>query len=374
MRRIGILTFHRACNYGAALQAYALYSVVRKLLADDTAVEVVDYLCDHLESVYNPFRLPDQSGRFALIKKTIRFALHYREKSFSLKAFQKFRKKYLLLSKQYSLSDIERSVNNYDMFIVGSDQIWNMDLTKGDATYFLNFETAKTKKCSYAASFGSPLSFQEHSSEIVSYLNDFCEVSLREKIGVNVLSKSLRCPIHTDLDPTLLLRRHDWEVISSESASNFRGKYILLYIVAPPKDLIEFAKELELITGYKVVMLCNSFKIGRGFKRLRRQTPADFINLVANAEVVLTTSFHGLAFSIIFHRKFVVEVQSTDSTNYRIESLLQALGLEDRILTESSLKSYHSSIDWLRIDDLLNDERQKSISYLRSITSFNRRK
>jgi hypothetical protein len=367
MTRIGILTFHRACNYGAVLQAYALNSILKCILTENDHVEIIDYACDYLESLYSPYKCISNRK---LIMKIISIAVHYREKILAKKAFNKFRIQYLSLSEEYNINTIGNTNFVYDKYIVGSDQVWNTKITGSDTVYFLDFVDDNSRKYSYAASFGDVTENISFSEKIIKCLSSFQEVSLREPMSISNSTGLLNQQIHVHIDPSLLLCRDDWDKVrqNSNNHNNNKEKYILIYTVAKPIKLIEFAKTISKISGYKLVILSDSLKMSFGMKRIHKKSPSDFINLIANSECVLTTSFHGVVFSVIYHKNFFVEVEASTTTNYRVINLLNLLNLENRILRNTpSIERVYSKINWDNVENILELERNKSVDYLRKI-------
>lgn len=357
--KVGILTFHRALNYGAVLQALGLVKTVEKLGVD---ANVIDYRCKTIEDDYRNIKI--EKGSF--IKDVVNSALSYKTRKRKKNTFRAFCNNNLNLSSNayYSNEDLSKLNDQYNTFITGSDQVWDNKCANFDEAYFLTFVNDSNKKNSYAASFAFGELPQGLEDEYKERLKNFNSISVREEKGKNIFSKLLNRDIHIDLDPTLLLDKEEW--ISYTEKNNESEKYILIYTVNQPRELFSYAEELSKSTGYKLIYINDSLnkKVNAEYKR--GVSPSEFLTLFANAEYVLTNSFHGTAFSIIYEKKFIVEINSKkNKINYRSKNLLSMLSLEDRILDGTN--DIKNSINYVDVKNKLDQERKLSIEYLSSI-------
>ena len=349
---IGILTFHRASNYGAVLQAYALQTAFGSL---GKKALIVNYYCPVVEEDHRP------AGLFK--HHTIPQALlHYPIKARKDKLFNAFRERKLITSEPLDAGSIASIPDRYSLFVAGSDQVWNDRLSGLDPVYMMDF-AREEQRYSYACSFGFdtfPAGKEETYKKLLSGIR--C-ISLRESSGVDMLAEA-GLKAQTDLDPTLLLNSEEWRAFSE--APSRKDPYILVYTVSGDVHLLEYARELSKKTGCKVLYLNNQVRTNRDLTRIRYASPEEFVGWFANAEYVLTNSFHGTAFSIIFHRKFKVELETKKKYNVRSRDLLQNCGLSDCIFKNGSGDFlFHS--DWEEPDRLLGAMREKSLSYLSMI-------
>ena len=353
--KLGVITFHQALNYGAALQTYGLQQYARRHLKG-VEMEVVDYRCPELSRQYSTAY--QRSGNpVKTIIKTAHFLLKQR-------TFQKFYKKYVPCSVQaYTPKNIRDAVSRYDKFIVGSDQVWNPDLTAGDRNYLLEFAPGE-KRYSYAASLGRAAMPQETQEAMCRLLGDFRGLSLREESGAKVLqAMGLNRPMDVHIDPVLLLQRQEWEALASQVSPRKKG-YVLVFTVAKSQALVDravaFAKERELEVLY----------IGQHIRDNRVQyipflELEKLLALFRDGAYVFTNSFHGTVLSLLFHQKFYSEAQDTDGRASRITDLLEKLGLPGRM----NLAQIDYREDWDRVDSLLEDQRQKAGAYLEWIAA-----
>lgn len=353
--KIGILTFHRASNYGAVLQAYALSEVVREFEPD---TEIIDYYCPEVEMCHYPKNVFKR-------QKFLSACIHYYGKCKKYGIFESFRGRKLKLSEKYTRENIAFASGKYDLFISGSDQVWSKKYSGMDTTYLLDFEKDSAKKYSYAASFGFT-SFPEGTKETYeSLLKRFSAVSVREKSAEELMKNECGIDAFMSLDPTLILDREKWRKFAK--LPDRSKKYILIYHVQPPVSLINYAKKLSAETGYEIVYLNSSYTSHRELNHARFSSPEEFVGWFLNAEYVLTNSFHGTAFSVIFHKNLVVELKTKLSTNTRSRDLLAICGLGARVLDPKTMKVSLDPIDWNKVEERLSKERTRSLDYLRGI-------
>lgn len=354
--KIGILTFHRAYNYGAVLQAYALKKVIETLGAD---VEIINYKCDQVDLDHHP--------RYSIKKMgPVRGVIGFYGRFAKSLVFEAFSKRRLDLGKEYTKETIKELEGQFDVFIAGSDQIWSNKFSGFDTTFLLDFVEDRAKKYSYAASFGFS-AFPEGTKETYEkYLRTFERLSVREDSAAALLRKEcdLRASVH--LDPTLILGAERWKAFC-QPPQRQNKKYILIYTIQPPVNLISYAKRLAEETGAELLYLSNSYRQHQEIKHIRLVSPEEFVGWFLGAEYVLTNSFHGTAFSIIFGRKLVVEIETQHSLNTRSRDLLQLCGLEDRILPKDDADYAPGAIEWDRVNEKLASLQNDAVQYLEEI-------
>ena len=352
--RIGILTFHCAHNYGAVLQCYAMQEFLRSKGHD---VEVINYRPNYLIEPYkifskkrflskNPIRILK-----GLIKEFILFPIRLKR----FYGFENFINTKLILSKAVTKESIP---SNYDVYIVGSDQVWNPKITRGfDEIYFCRFPFKKEKRLyiSYAASMESNTLDNKTAEYIKSNLQCFDRISVRETNLVDLLQPLVNKFIIQVLDPTLMVPPQIWDRFLPTNEN--KEKYVLVYQVRGHKNTLQIAKHIAKQIGAKVKVLVSSPQINTK-NTLQTATPIDFVNTIRFAACVVTTSFHGTAFSIIFNRPFYM-VKLNDGADSRSISLLESLNIEDRIIGINYMPTF-SLVDYRFINEKLNDLRDKS--------------
>ena len=362
MHKIYTATFHGANNYGAVLQAYAL----QKFLLDQGYVtEILDY--DNLSiSKANKVFVKIDGNIIKTFLFTLKNILFLRKIYLRNQNFNAARKMLKLTS--YFADCAKLPIKNIkgDIFIVGSDQIWSSIHTGGiDDIYTLNFSNS-IKKISYGASCGNVNVMEENKNEFKKRLNSFDYLSVRENSTCEYLNKLLDKKVSVVLDPSLLLKTCDW-VNFAGSNRLVEEKYIFAYEVSKGNQLYyDVVNELARKTGYKIVFFDkNDYKHLYKYKKLSFFTagPIEWVNLILNAEYVVTSSFHGTAFSVALNKKlFVVLSASPD----RLTTLIDKVKLNDCIVKNINDfdRVYNSSIDWKEVNKLLEAERKKSADWL----------
>ena len=349
MKPIGILTFHRASNYGAVLQAYALQKVFDE--KEHKAV-IVDYRCPAVEEGHRPWGL-FKRHRFPVV--LLRCLVAVRKDIL----FGAFRRNRLALSVPVPAEDLEKEKDNYSLFVSGSDQVWNDVFSGMDPAYMLTFADEQ-QRYSYACSFGFD-SFPEGTKELYrEWLSGMQCVSVRENRAAD-LAGEIGCEARVDLDPTLLLSGEKWEEFMTPAAAV--KPYIFVYTVNPPVHLLDAARELSRRTGAEILYLNNQYKNDRDLKRLRYRTPEEYVGLIAGAEYVLTNSFHGTAFAVLFKKKLKVELETAKKFNVRSRDLLSSCGLWQCVLKNSE-EDYVFGADWAEADRRLGVMRERSLKYI----------
>lgn len=385
--KIGIITISRTSNYGAELQAYALQRKLNELGHD---AELIDYLYfKHSKHKTTKDSRPDI---IFSKKETFKNFLTYRVisplvdglgKFFNskiksrLENFTKFHElaktKY---SKQYkSYLELKNANLEYDIFIVGSDQVWNPGTATSLAPYFLEFAPADKLKISYASSFGVAEIPQKYYKLYEKYFQNLDHIAVRENQGVNLVKNISGKNATQVLDPTLLLSKKDWSSVSSENSNLPNNKYILIYKLHESETLIKYALQLKKQFGYEVYNICKRAFLNTsqdGIINLLDAGPAEFIKLFRNAEFVFTTSFHGTAFSVNFGIPFYAVLKPNKANNSRITDFLKNLGLSDRIIWEKGEeKIINNNIDFNLVHEKLNEKKMLSIQYLEKTIKSN---
>ena len=356
--KIGLLTFHCAQNYGAVLQCYATQEFLKSKGYD---VEVVDYCPDYLLKPYRLFNIQRLAcgnpitSAINLVKELIQFP----RRCYRQWAYHRFVKKYLTLSKTVTKATIP---SYYDTYIVGSDQIWNPRLTHGfDDAYFCRFTFPKNSKkyISYAASMEAKeltIEAQQHYKESLKH---FDSVSVREENLVQLLQPLTPQKITPVLDPTLMVDPCIWNNLVTNCPA--RKKYVVIYQGRSNKDSERIAKDIAKLVGGEVVILSTWFSLSRGESH-KNIGPEEFVNVIRHAACVITTSFHGTAFSIIFNRPFYT-IRMNDGADTRSQSLLESLNLQDRMIDTDSSPMF-STIDYSEANARLERLRYLSQEFL----------
>lgn len=350
IKKTATITFQNANNYGALLQAYALHKTITNLGVEN---HVLNYQSKYMGKPY---------GLAALKRKgIIRFLLgiaYYIVRMPRRAKFSELRSQ-MNITPILNRSDLITVEDQYDGFIAGSDQVWNDSISNLDPSFFLDFVKSPKKKLSYAASFGFESVPNDLKIEYKELLKDFSSYNMREASGVELIDSLLNKSANLVLDPTLLLTKQDWDIIAN--APLIKEKYILVYQTTSLTFLINTVKKIAKSTGYKVVAI--PFPLG-GFLNAKLNLsagPREWIGLIRDAEIVVTDSFHGCCFSILYNKKFYVCL--TESAT-RIYNLLNVFNLKKCLYLPDSKLESNNKINWKKINDILRDERKKSINIL----------
>lgn len=319
--KIGILTFHRAYNYGAVLQAYALQKYL-SLQGHD--VGMIDYKNEDLLSCYKVFDIRrvikknPMSFLKALAKEIIFFMPRHKRKI----KFEIFVSQYL------KLIDTKISLKGLDLIVVGSDQVWNIKLTKGfDSWYWGDIAKSNNiRAISYAASMEQYWGL-ENDNKAKSLLNNFICISVREKSLEKRLTMLTERKISTTVDPTLLIDKKEWDKIAVKPT--IEEPYIFLYQVRNSQQAFDYANRMANRNGMRLV--CVSARVSAlNTKGYEATSPAEFIGLIKYASIVIACSFHGVIFSVIFEKQFIA-LKLGDGRDSRYVDFLNNIGLSNTL-------------------------------------------
>ncbi|MFT3952392.1 MAG: polysaccharide pyruvyl transferase family protein [Oscillospiraceae bacterium] len=353
-KRIGIITYTDSLNWGAQLQAYAL-----KESFESFDKNLVVNQIDHRPLNLALYR---KGKSIKIICNNAVAAME--KKAFDIRAerTRSFRNRFLGLTPPCHTQEQMRQLNAaFDSFVTGSDQVWNC--SKGiNANFYLDFVDDPNKKCAYAASFGIADLPEQYRQEVAQRLKAFRFISVRETDGQNILQKNCGRLVPTSCDPVFLLRRKQWENIIAQSsqAEIPKKKYIFVYSTDNSLEFIRLVGKIKRKYHLPVISVTGI----PGCKVVKDSGPAEFIHLIRDAETVVTTSFHAIAFSIIFQKHFYV--MPHHKTGGRVKDLLKRLGIEDRVVRQCSDVNM-PAIDFNEVHSRLDLYRQQSIENLKAI-------
>ena len=374
MEKIGILTFHKSINYGSVLQTYALQKTLLNL---GYKVEIIDYEPQKYEEIYGTFKRTKSFDDLKYNLKRVPIAKNIRKQKMK---FDSFRNSSLFLSAdKYNVeSEFTEMVDGYGHIICGSDQIWNIHALDCDPVYFLPVKF-QGNKIAYAVSVNNT-KFNELQCDdnLRAYIVDFDHLSCREESGAEKIYNFIEKVKRVDevLDPTLLCKKEDYDEICSERL--IVEKYIFLYNVWSGKDAIVAAKivsrQLDLPV-YTIMMrrdekyILKIEKEGMHVER-KKTSPENFVSLIRYADFIITDSFHGTAFALIFEKKFVcVNEKFPDGrlkNDERILNILNKLELMERYLTIEQMRkmNYNTKFDYTMITSKRMQLAKKSKEWL----------
>ena len=355
--KIGIITITNGQNYGNRLQNYALQEVIKEL-------------GHRPETIWNDTGSWENLGIYSRFKYWIRSKIHlkYTPRIDRVVKFTRFNRTFIQWSKyKVSNSYIPASLGeSYDYFICGSDQIWNPFYSRTSGVDFLSFAECE-KKIAYAASLGVGTIEKKHEAMFQKYLKDFPVISVRETQGAVILEKILKRKIPVMPDPTILLTREQWNRIERKPKQvGEKEEYILTYFLNENLQALKDIPKISEMYHCRVISLEDCYTDGNENSYFITMDPAEFLWLISHAKIILTDSFHGCVFSIIYAKKFFVYNRKFKvSMGSRIEQLLHTYQLEDHMIHDENplnLKILDNSKD---INKILNEERKRGIQFLR---------
>lgn len=363
--KILMITCHDVYNVGASLQAYALMKYLEQCGHN---VAIIDYKPDYLSKHYSLTTVNnkkyDKLGvkqLYLLAKLPGRVMYLFSKKKYN---FDMFRKNYLKLTpvRYRSFNELKEQCPDADLYIAGSDQIWNPLFQNGkDPAFFLQFVPEKIKRVSYAASFAVDKIEKDDFKRIRYWLESIDKIAVRESSGVKLIEKMGLKAVRT-CDPVFLLDKYQWEKMLPPVIKD--QKYILLYdfdqnyVVEKIAKKIAEEKKARIISVFKTKVQANIYS---------DMGPLEFLNLIKDAEFVISNSFHATAFSIIFHKEFCV-VKRKENINMRMVDLLKEVGLEDRMVGSFSELRKIKSLNWDCVDNIIKEDKNRAKKYLNEVT------
>ena len=371
-KKIGLITYHSAYNFGSVLQAMATQMTIQKL---GYPVEIVDYRPTEGDYFYKHLFFRHQPFKFFITDLLSVFTIPQRK--LRQRRFEEFISRHLKLSiKEYKEpQDLNALQKAYSLAISGSDQIINKhsnELITVDWEYMSPYLLTwfDGPKISYAS---SPASMTNDELErIAPELKKFEALSAREADAAEKLSKLTGKPVATVCDPTLLMNQTQWEQAVNIPPNRIDGDYILYYSLKRPrvmyKEIVPQLKRLRDRTGCKIVMvtpLSGTLPLMKDFINCLDAAPAQFLSLIKNARAIVTDSYHGTLFSINFHRPFwTIEPKADDSRKIQI---LTRTHLQDRVVPSiDSIPDAFDQIDFADAHHIIAEYREHSVTYLRN--------
>ncbi|MGD8779531.1 MAG: polysaccharide pyruvyl transferase family protein [Ignavibacteria bacterium] len=362
--KIKTITCHNVYNFGASLQAYALMKYLQKL---GNEVEIIDYLPKYLK--FSFWAIGSKWDKNLIIR--ILYFIYVVPKRIMQKKrrekFDKFTRNNLNLTsiKYSSLEGLNKNPPEADLFIAGSDQIWNPDLPNGkDPVFFLEFVKDNSIKASYAASFSVSKIKEEFMPFVKSKLQNFNYISVREKTGLKILNEIGFKNGELVIDPVFLLEKEDWDKIANNISNE---KYIFVYDQENNLQIRKTAQRLAKNKNLKIFAIESLYPMSYADNRIKDAGPEDFLGLIKNCEICLTNSFHCISFSLIFHKAFYLFKRKHMNVNSRMLDLLSYLELCNRIGDNLTDSSYSDVINFNKVDKLLKKMNQSSTKFLENI-------
>lgn len=381
--KLGIMTFYAVQNYGAALQAFALQQKLQELGANTELLKFYDLHNESDKSHSFKAKYPLSFRIKAIFRNLINIKnrLYIKKKYISNSlGFNDFKTKYLQISNVpfYTFEDLIKANTLYDAFITGSDMVWT-PIGQNLKAYFLQFAD-KNKRFSYAPSITGCQNFtQDEENSIKRYLEEFNLISCREREGVDYVKKMVKRDAVLVLDPTLLLSKNEWIEKLSLKSKDLTKPYALIYMFGSiprqiQNNIFSFGKRKNLDIRF-IPLYDKQILYEMKYQNYGPIGPREFVDMFCNASFIFTNTFHGLLFSLIFEKPFVVYKRESDNkwkaNETRITDLLSELGQNERFLDLSDgFSDSYCEMDYTDINKVIEEKKRNSIDYIKNVLSL----
>ena len=369
--RVGIITIHKSeVNYGACLQSFALW----KYLSDQGHdCEIIDLLrpCHSDYKVSPSFGEKGKSWKQNVrkwVKSIFRKSDSHGYISSRCRKFAEFNNLAKYSRTFQSVEELYKAGLDYDIYVTGSDQVWNPKMPFLNDPYFLTFVPQDKKKVSYASSFGIDKIPQERKTEYARWLSQYDSLSTREESGARIVEELVGKRPGVVLDPVFLLKRSVWSTYMQEVPDMVPGEYIFVYMLKYDERIVAHARVLADRLQKPLYMVLSEEKIidTPSVKQLVSIGPSEWLWMIANADTVVTSSFHGTAISIVLDTPFVALLQREAQTNSRILDMLSYMGLTENqfYIDQSSEEIFGSPLHKGNYKDCYSSMYTESCNYL----------
>ena len=349
LRVIGV-TFDHRTNYGSLFQAYALKRTIEQMKVGGG--------CDY--RLIPLWLMPHHGGPKPSIPEAVYMAAY---EKLHTPPFKEFEEKYMAYADCRSLKELEALNDQADVFVCGSDVIWNTDITHESGVYYLDF--ARKYKFAYAASFGKAAA-REPDGQVKEWLRQLDDISCREKSGSALVEAAVGRTVPVLADPVFLLRQEEWEQLLCPEDVSLPEHYIFAYNTYMDPNYEALLKKLSAETSLPVIRTTWTLKNSLRQKMLTVPGPQQWLTMLAGADYVVTNSFHGTGFSILFHKKFysVVPGGEKKGSNGRLYEILRRTQLTDRMISGVPDRIDTSPAGFAAADEAIEQLRGESLAYI----------
>ena len=360
--KVDFITRHAIPNYGSILQTYATQKVLEKLGCDSEVINYIQLEETGGKTITTNCHI-ENKGWKSKLKRMAYLIIQQPNVTHMHKKFAQFRKKYLKQTQKeyHTLEELKQDLPKADVYCTGSDQVWAKIGAKSyDEAYFLAFVPEGKRCISYAASLGKSKIDEELEKKLPQLLQKYETILVRENTAEEMIRKQGFQNVKQVLDPTLLLNQEEWSKLAEKNKLENK-EYILVYQLHHNKQMEDYLRKLKKHTKLPIYRVHPSFYYGmKPGKFLYLPTPGQYISYIKNAKYIVTDSFHGTVFSLIFHKNFVDILPGETST--RIESILKLVGQEERIIKDfNNFDWLNHQIDYEKITPILEKEREISL-------------
>lgn len=359
MKKVAIITCHDVYNHGASLQSYALLSYIRNKGYD---VTVVNYKPEYLVKDFSYTNVPSIKYRKNFLTKILyiiakipsRIQQNIRAHNFDI-----FSKAYIPTTHETYVDneDLKKISSIYDIYICGSDQIWNTLFKNGkDPAFYLNYVDKSKLKISYAASLATDKIYDNYEEFVKKNISNLDVISVRESSSKNVLKAiGIDNDIHHVCDPAFLLESNQWDSIAAQFKK--KDNYILIYDFDNNENIRNVAIKIAKERNLKIYSV-NLGKFPYADKNFKTVGPDMFLALIKNSDYVITNSYHAVVFSIIYRKEFLV-IGRKEAINIRMQDLMCYLHIQDRFLQDSTSINLHvlNDVDYDLLEKLISSSK-----------------
>lgn len=362
MKNFGVISYNIHCNftnYGSALQSWAMKESINKL---GYHAKLIDYCPDilkdkdPLDPMKNMWDKDSESRRLCELSLPAIKENYYKFEDFYTNEFDRTKK-------VYDSSNFNEVVKDENLsgFVCGADTIFCVDEFGIDDGYYANYDCMKNGYAvSYAASFGDSHFTEETYKLLDERLHNFKAIGIRENGMVPYIKERVKVPVSKVIDPTLLLTKEEYSSIVNETKEE--EKYLLLYSRRYNPKMFEYAEKIAKEKGLKIIDISLRADYEGKHKMAYNAGVEEFLGLVKNADYVVTNSYHGMIFCLLFEKDFVIF--SREQCDTKIVEVLEMIDLKDRMLITGE-EEFNKKIDFKKIKDILKKEREKSIEFLK---------
>lgn len=366
--RIGLITLHCALNYGAVLQAVALYETLESQNKD---TELINFRQPHICSIVDHTRKNELKNFKNLLRYIVKGKMIYEKK----RNFDLFLSNHIsVLTEEFnSRNELINFCNThvYDLLVCGSDQIWNPYITHFESAFFLKFADRHTRKISYAASIGQDNIQRDGINFIAENIDEMDAISVREESAVNILNRAgVKKPVSVNLDPVFFLDAKEWEKkqIPVKLSMDLK-RYILVYRLTDNPLMDKVLNELTEKTGLPCIAITERLgKVPYIKKKFASVGPGEFLYLMNNAEYVVTDSFHGISFSLLFKKRLIAI--SNLARNTRLVNILSKTEMSECLVNQEKTEHFIPDIDYeekyKHCMEIIEEERAKNLNFLKT--------
>lgn len=382
-KKIGIITIHNSPNYGASLQSFALFYFLKNEGYDCQVIDLARPIhADFIKSKrYTQLITNVKPSLFSRVKTKIKTILNKQlSEDYSRRyanqlmlrknLFDRFNAQVELSLRFRCIDELYENPPLYDIYITGSDQVWNPGNNYAVEPYFLTFVKNSSKKIAYAPSFGISILPEEVKNNYRDWISRYDCLSVREEEGKKIIEGLTGKKVEVVLDPTFLLDISYWHSIAIKP--EISGKYIFCFILNKNDELLSYVQKIKAESGYDLVVISQNFSDAKSsnYHFIIDAGPEEFLGLIENAEIVFSDSFHATVFSIMLSKNFFTCILPGNRRGSRITNLLNIFCLSEHLLNQSLNQSgaelLKHQINRPELIEKISFERKRSIKFLKN--------